>query len=162
MFKLELRILIEESIKMSFVHLVIHFIFFCFMKINVEWFKKHNHAMNLCFPAWEMSNMISDYSSISVFSFRKRMHALYQWQRRWTSEPVLRKLPRIPANESMDRDTVFFIYFCKLLCLTHSWEEKSHCFLYLKLFKRWAETPISLGCVVTWAYLPMWCSVGSN
>lgn len=109
-----------------------------------------------------MSNMISNYSSISAFSFWKWIRTLCNRLCWWNSVLILLKLPRTPDNEGMARNAVFYIYFCKLLCLTYSWEEKWHCFLYLKLFKKWVETPINLGCVVTWAYFLLWGSVDSN
>lgn len=51
-----------------------------------------------------------------------------------------------------------FMHFCRVLCLTYSWGEKRHCFLNLKLFKEWAETPLSLGCVVTCVCSWVWRS----
>lgn len=123
---------------------------------------KNNLAISSFFPMQEMSNMISNYSSISVFCFWKWIRTLYNWQCQCTWALILLKLPRTPDNQSMERSPVFFIYFCKLLCLTYSLEEKWHCFLYLKLFKEWVETSINLGCVVTWEYFLIGCSVDSN
>lgn len=36
MFKLELRIVIDENMKVSFAHLASHFILLCFMEVKVE------------------------------------------------------------------------------------------------------------------------------
>lgn len=141
------------------------FLLYCFGLWRWMWndFRRKRACHGPLFSPWEISNMISNYSSISVFSFEEWTHALPNWQRQCIPVLILFKLGRIPANESLEWKTVFFLYFCKLLCTkTYSWKEKWHCFLYLKLFKKWVETPINLGCVVTWAYFLLWGRLDSS
>lgn len=124
---------------------------------------KKEHAMVLCFHPGRLATWFQTVAVSQFLALRNEHTPCHNRQRQWTSVLRLFKLGRIPANKSLEGNTVFFSYFCKLLCTkTYPWEEKWHCFLYPKLFKKWVETPINLGCVVTWAYFLLWGRVDSS
>lgn len=68
------RISVDEGC-VTLAYLAVHFVLFVFVKINVEWFKKEACHKPFC-STQEMSCVISDVSSTSVFSFRKWGHSL--------------------------------------------------------------------------------------
>lgn len=124
---------------------------YCFRKIIVGCFKQMMFLSSFCSHSVSVQSQTVATSGFSSY--------------RWTWIPYFMVFVYFSHPEHLVMRVwmgTLFMPFCKVLGLTFSWGEKRHCFLYLKLFKEWAEIPLNLGCVVTWACFWVWHSIDSN